>query len=150
MRKKISERFAYLYDNMNKIVQIQAWWRSMVQRKKYIKLLEKRTCNGEKSKIQYLKVKARYLNILDHYREHVNNTHLFYSKLFSEIISDISVYCMYYFLYILLGGKDYKATSFVARSCRKTSFPFVVIYGKNTIPCGPSFFRNFKLQRGGL
>ncbi|CAL7946505.1 unnamed protein product [Xylocopa violacea] len=71
LRKKISDRFTYLYDNVDKIVRIQAWWRSIVQRKKYTKLLEEKwKCNGERSQTKYLNVKTKYENILDYYKKH--------------------------------------------------------------------------------
>ncbi|XP_031839391.1 ras GTPase-activating-like protein IQGAP1 [Nomia melanderi] len=71
LRKRISDRFAYLYANMDKIVQIQSWWKGLVQRKKYARLLEeKRKRDAEKYQNKYLKVKAQLEDILNHYREH--------------------------------------------------------------------------------
>ncbi|XP_029050274.2 ras GTPase-activating-like protein IQGAP1 [Osmia bicornis bicornis] len=72
LRKRISDRFAYFYDNADKIIQIQAWWRSIVQRKRYAKLIgeKKRNCNSEKFQSTYLKVRNKYTNILDYYRQH--------------------------------------------------------------------------------
>ncbi|CAK9799762.1 Ras GTPase-activating-like protein IQGAP1 [Anthophora plagiata] len=71
LRKRISDRFTYFYDNMDKVVQIQAWWKGIVQRKRYVKLLEeRRKRNSEESHNKYLKIKAKYANILDYYREH--------------------------------------------------------------------------------
>ncbi|OAD59074.1 Ras GTPase-activating-like protein IQGAP1 [Eufriesea mexicana] len=70
LRKKISDRFTFFYDNVDKVIQIQAWWRNIIQRKRYAKLLEeKRNCNEDKSKNKFLKIKAKYVNILDYYGE---------------------------------------------------------------------------------
>ncbi|KZC12883.1 Ras GTPase-activating-like protein IQGAP1 [Dufourea novaeangliae] len=71
LRKRVSDRFTYFYDNADKIVKIQSWWRSVVQRKKYIQALEeKRKHDVEKYQNKYLKVKAKFEDILCHYREH--------------------------------------------------------------------------------
>ncbi|XP_017888182.1 ras GTPase-activating-like protein IQGAP1 isoform X2 [Ceratina calcarata] len=71
IRKKISDRLTHFHSNVDKIIQIQSWWRSIVQRKKYAKLLqEKWKQNPERSQNDYLKIKAKYTNILDYYREH--------------------------------------------------------------------------------
>ncbi|KAL6266711.1 hypothetical protein P5V15_003547 [Pogonomyrmex californicus] len=42
LRKRIANKYAYLNNNLRKIIMIQAWWRSIRQRKKYRKLLEKK------------------------------------------------------------------------------------------------------------
>ncbi|XP_028525391.2 ras GTPase-activating-like protein IQGAP1 isoform X2 [Apis cerana] len=70
LRKKISDRFTYFYDNIDKIIKIQAWWKSIAQRKRYMKLLEeKRKFNGKQFQNTYLEVKAKYINVLDYYKE---------------------------------------------------------------------------------
>ncbi|PBC33394.1 Ras GTPase-activating protein IQGAP1 [Apis cerana cerana] len=70
LRKKISDRFTYFYDNIDKIIKIQAWWKSIAQRKRYMKLLEeKRKFNGKEFQNTYLEVKAKYINVLDYYKE---------------------------------------------------------------------------------
>ncbi|XP_050481598.1 ras GTPase-activating-like protein IQGAP1 isoform X1 [Bombus huntii] len=71
LRKKLSNRFTYFYNNVDKIIRIQAWWRSIVQRKQYEKLLEdKKKYNEKKSQNTSLKVETKYANILDYYRKH--------------------------------------------------------------------------------
>ncbi|XP_011877026.1 PREDICTED: ras GTPase-activating-like protein IQGAP1 [Vollenhovia emeryi] len=46
-RKRIADRFAYFYeyDNLKKIITLQAWWRGVTQRKEYRRLLQKRRQN---------------------------------------------------------------------------------------------------------
>ncbi|XP_054010124.1 ras GTPase-activating-like protein IQGAP1, partial [Hylaeus anthracinus] len=71
LRKRISDRLTYFYENANKIIQIQSWWRGIVQRKRYLKLLEeKRRRDTERYHNKYLKVKAKFADILDRYRDH--------------------------------------------------------------------------------
>ncbi|XP_076245101.1 ras GTPase-activating-like protein IQGAP1 [Calliopsis andreniformis] len=71
LRKKISDRFTYFYNNIDKIIEIQAWWRGVVQRKRYIELLEKRRKQDiERYQNKYLKAQAKFVDILDRYREH--------------------------------------------------------------------------------
>ncbi|XP_006618095.1 ras GTPase-activating-like protein IQGAP1 isoform X1 [Apis dorsata] len=70
LRKKISDRFTYFYDNIDKIIKIQAWWRSIVQQKRYMRLLEeKKKFNEKEFQNTYLEVKAKYINVLDYYKE---------------------------------------------------------------------------------
>ncbi|XP_076668779.1 ras GTPase-activating-like protein IQGAP1 isoform X2 [Andrena cerasifolii] len=71
LRKRISDKFSYFYDNVDKIIQIQSWWRSIVQRKRYMKIIEeKRKQGAERYRNKYMKVKSKFANILDHYKEH--------------------------------------------------------------------------------
>ncbi|CAL1687839.1 unnamed protein product [Lasius platythorax] len=42
LRKKMTDRYAYINDNLRSIVMIQAWWRGIRQRKRYHKLLKER------------------------------------------------------------------------------------------------------------
>ena len=70
LRKKFSDRLTCFHDNVDKIIRIQAWWRSIVQRKRYVKLLENKKKAFQNT---YVKVKPKYINILDYYREHVSN-----------------------------------------------------------------------------
>ncbi|KAK9298625.1 hypothetical protein QLX08_008104 [Tetragonisca angustula] len=67
LRKKFSDRLTCFHDNVDKIIRIQAWWRSIVQRKRYVKLLENKKKAFQNT---YVKVKPKYINILDYYREH--------------------------------------------------------------------------------
>lgn len=58
---------------------IQAWWRSIVQQKRYMKLLEeKRKFNEKEFQNTYLEVKAKYINILDYYKEQVSKIIFFF------------------------------------------------------------------------
>lgn len=78
LRKKLSNRIIYFSNNVDKIIRIQAWWRSVVQRKQYIKLLEdKKKYNDKEFQNTSLKVETKYTNILDYYRKHVNDPFLF-------------------------------------------------------------------------
>lgn len=78
LRKKLSDRIIYFSNNVDKIIRIQAWWRSVVQRKQYIKLLEdKKKYNDKEFQNTSLKVETKYTNILDYYRKHVNDPFLF-------------------------------------------------------------------------
>lgn len=58
---------------------IQAWWRSIVQQKRYMKLLEeKRKFNEKEFQNTYLEVKVKYINILDYYKEQVSKIIFFF------------------------------------------------------------------------
>ncbi|XP_076391557.1 ras GTPase-activating-like protein IQGAP1 isoform X1 [Megachile rotundata] len=71
LRKKISVRFAYFYDNVDKVIKIQAWWRGILQRKRYAKLLtERRNYSSEKFSSNCLRIKNKYANVLDYYKQH--------------------------------------------------------------------------------
>ncbi|XP_078048629.1 ras GTPase-activating-like protein IQGAP1 [Augochlora pura] len=71
LRKRISDRFSYFYANVHKIVEIQSWWRGLIQRKKYIQMLkDKRKLETENCHHKYLKVKTRFEDTLEHYRKH--------------------------------------------------------------------------------
>ncbi|KAK0081320.1 hypothetical protein PV325_012392 [Microctonus aethiopoides] len=40
LRKKISERLTHFYNNVDKIIKIQAWWRGVLQRNFYIEMMQ--------------------------------------------------------------------------------------------------------------
>ena len=97
LRKKLSNRFTYFYNNVDKIIRIQAWWRSVVQRKQYMKLLEdKKKYNEKESQNTSLKVKTKYANILDYYRKHVNDPFLFFYNFIYDVLIVVLVYLIYY------------------------------------------------------
>lgn len=97
LRKKLSNRFTYFYNNVDKIIRIQAWWRSIVQRKQYEKLLEdKKKYNEKKSQNTSLKVETKYANILDYYRKHVNDPFLFCYNFIYDALRVELVYLIYY------------------------------------------------------
>lgn len=97
LRKKLSNRFTYFYNNVDKIIRIQAWWRSVVQRKQYMKLLEdKKKYNEKESQNTSLKVKTKYANILDYYRKHVNDPFLFFYNFIYDVLRVVLVYLIYY------------------------------------------------------
>ncbi|XP_043257073.1 ras GTPase-activating-like protein IQGAP1 [Colletes gigas] len=74
LRKRISDRFSYFYRNVDKIIFIQSWWRGIVKRKRYLKLLEeRREQDTERYKNKYLKVKAKFADVLDRYRKQEEN-----------------------------------------------------------------------------
>lgn len=78
LRKQISDRFTFFYKNIDKIIQIQSWWRGLVQRKRYIELLEKRRQqNVERYQNKYRKVQAKFADVLERYKEQVNYMHTF-------------------------------------------------------------------------
>ena len=97
LRKKLSNRFTYFYNNVDKIIRIQAWWRSVVQRKQYMKLLEdKKKYNEKESQNTSLKVETKYANILDYYRKHVNDPFLFFYNFIYDVLIVVLVYLIYY------------------------------------------------------
>ncbi|XP_033341426.2 ras GTPase-activating-like protein IQGAP1 [Megalopta genalis] len=71
IRKRISDRLAYFRGNMHKIVEIQSWWRGLIQRRKYIQMLEdKRKRETENCHNAYLKFKTRIEDTLERYKKH--------------------------------------------------------------------------------
>lgn len=97
LRKKLSNRSTYFYNNVDKIIRIQAWWRSVVQRKQYMKLLEdKKKYNEKESQNMSLKVETKYANILDYYRKHVNDPFLFCYNFIYDALRVVLVYLIYY------------------------------------------------------
>lgn len=97
LRKKLSNRITYFYNNVDKIIRIQAWWRSVVQRKQYMKLLEdKKKCNEKEFQNTSLKVETKYTNILDYYRKHVNDPFLFCYNFIYDALRVVLVYLIYY------------------------------------------------------
>lgn len=89
LRKKISDRLTYFHNNVDKIIRIQAWWRSIVQRKRYVKLLEDKKKAFQNT---YIKVKPNYTNILDYYREYVSNTFPFYFNFSYNTVRVVLIY----------------------------------------------------------
>lgn len=77
IRKKISNiRSPYLNHNLNKIIAIQAWWRGIAQRKRYLKLLEAERKKGNAILCENKlldKTKTRDMgDLLRRYREQVS------------------------------------------------------------------------------
>lgn len=72
LRKRISDRFTHFYDNIEKVKQLQAWWRNVLIRKYYKKLLKERVKHsaGEES-YQFSSVKGKYESIMEWYKEQV-------------------------------------------------------------------------------
>ncbi|XP_033210310.1 ras GTPase-activating-like protein IQGAP1 isoform X3 [Belonocnema kinseyi] len=71
-RKRISDRFAHYYDNIKKVKQIQIWWRSVLIRKYYTKLLKERGKQRAQESYQFLRVKGKYESVLEWYKEQEN------------------------------------------------------------------------------
>lgn len=61
-----------LADERQKVVAIQAWWRGLLQRRKYASLLEARIRRRADDACRFARVKSKYRDTLDHYREHVS------------------------------------------------------------------------------
>lgn len=65
VRRKLSERFSYFYDNVDKVVVIQAAWRGFLQRRIYKQLLR------EKARAERNKIKPRPRRTLDYYQQNL-------------------------------------------------------------------------------
>lgn len=65
LRKKISDSLTHYHENVDKIVKIQAWWRGVLQRNIYVKILQ------EKQKLKKAKSRSNYHhdNPRDFYRQ---------------------------------------------------------------------------------
>lgn len=75
IRKKIFDRCSYFHRNLEKIIAIQAWWRGIAQRKRYLKLLraQRKRENAILHENRLLNTKARGMDdILRQYRKQVS------------------------------------------------------------------------------
>ncbi|KAK2582629.1 hypothetical protein KPH14_004911 [Odynerus spinipes] len=71
LRKSLSDKFTYFYDNTDKIVKIQAWWRGILQRRRYVTLLEEiRERNFQTYEYDSREMQTEYVDILDMYRDY--------------------------------------------------------------------------------
>ncbi|XP_015599510.1 ras GTPase-activating-like protein IQGAP1 [Cephus cinctus] len=68
LRKKISDKFSYYHENVDKIIQIQAWWRGRIQRNHYKKFLDERRKQKEHFNKNYGAIRTQYEDILDRYK----------------------------------------------------------------------------------
>ena len=69
-RKRIAERFTHFYNNIDKIVKVQAWWRGAVQRRNYARMLEARLKENFKRGRSYVRMTGKFKNNFELYREH--------------------------------------------------------------------------------
>lgn len=70
LRQKIAARFTHFYDNIEKIVQIQAWWRGVLTRKIYAKILQTRSRRQPAQDFDHKRTKNKHQNTFDFYRQH--------------------------------------------------------------------------------
>lgn len=71
LRKKIAGRYSHFHDNIDKIQKIQAWWRGARQRRIYAKMIETRLRGNIERVCNYSRIRTKYQNAFDRYREHV-------------------------------------------------------------------------------
>ncbi|XP_012270076.1 ras GTPase-activating-like protein IQGAP1 [Orussus abietinus] len=70
LRKQISDRFSHFHDNIDKIVQIQTWWRSIVQRRLYVNMLAERRKINSLTENDFIEDKTKFHHSVDRYKEH--------------------------------------------------------------------------------
>ncbi|XP_031782642.1 ras GTPase-activating-like protein IQGAP1 [Nasonia vitripennis] len=63
LRRKIA-------DNIDKIIRIQAWWRGLLQRRVYARILESRIKNKASDACKFAKVKSKYQRAIDHFKDY--------------------------------------------------------------------------------
>lgn len=85
-----------------------------------MKLLEeKRKFNAKKFQNTYLEMKAKYINVLDYYKEQVSKIifFFFYLRFIHDEIRILLIYLVYIYILHFLGRKNYKNTGYMAWSC---------------------------------
>lgn len=71
LRKKISDKLTCYYNNVDKVIKIQAWWRGVMTRKLYYELMKsKKQFNATKIKLLTRK-EIDELRGLEYYKKHV-------------------------------------------------------------------------------
>ncbi|XP_066597001.1 ras GTPase-activating-like protein IQGAP1 [Prorops nasuta] len=70
LRKAISDRFTHYYNNLQKIIKIQAWWRSIIQQRKFMKLVDNERMKHFNNKSSKSFKKDNSENVLEYYREY--------------------------------------------------------------------------------
>lgn len=64
LRKSISDRFTHFYNNIEKVIRIQTWWREILARKYNDNLLEAEVKDDQKGEISSLKYFKKHVSFL--------------------------------------------------------------------------------------